>query len=165
MRYDLETVKLEILNAPEGSRFYIGCDSRRYRKNNQFWASYASVFIIHLGGKHGCKVFGKVEKERDFGNLKMRLMNEAYKATKMVMELEEYLIDKEFEVHLDINSNPKEKSYIAMKEAAGYVLGMAGVKPIFKPTAIAASCCADLFEAKDMGTNKATLARLDKKGV
>jgi len=160
MKYDIEVVKNEILTAEPNTKFYIGCDSRK----GKTWASYATVFIVHIGGNRGCRVYGRVERERDFGNLRMRLLNEAYKATGMVMELQEYLVDKDFSVHLDINSNPNEKSHIAMKEAAGYVLGMTGIKPIFKPEAMAASCCADLFEAKSLGVNKTKLARLDRIG-
>lgn len=164
MKYDTQRVINEIMKAPKNTKFYIGCDSRRYRRNKQYYASYATVFVIHLEGKKGCKVFGKIEKEIDYGNLKMRLLNEAYKAVAMYSELEEYLLGSNLEIHMDINSNPSEKSHIAMKEAAGYVLGTTGISPTFKPDAMAASCCADLFECKDLGLNKTALSRLSKKG-
>lgn len=152
MIYEEDVIREEIANAEPGTKFYFGCDSRRYQnKKKEWWISFATVIVVHLNGKNGCRVYGLVEKERDYsGSMRMRLVREAHKVTEMVMRFEEDMIlnDIEFEVHLDINSDPTEKSNIAMKEAGGYILGMLGVRPLFKPEAWAASCGADAFEYK-----------------
>lgn len=153
MKYEEEVIRREIEEAEAGTRFYFGCDSRRYKnKKNEWWISFATVIVVHIGGKHGCRVYGLVEKERDYsGSMRMRLVREAHKAAEMAMRFEEDLIlnDIDFEIHLDINSDPKEgKSNVAMKEAAGYILGVLGVRPLFKPDAWAASHGADAFEYK-----------------
>ena len=154
MKYDEDTVRQELAAAPPNTRVYFGCDSRRYkRKNGEWWVSFATVIVIHLSGRHGCRVFGLLERERDYtGSMKMRLLKEVQKAVEMVLRFEEDLIlgDLEYEVHLDINSDVRCKSNVAMKEALGYVLGTVGVTPLFKPDAFASSCAADCFEYKDI---------------
>lgn len=152
MRYSEEAVRNEIINAESGTKIYFACDSRRYKnRKNEWWISFATVVVIHLGGRCGCRVYGLIEKERDYsGSMKMRLVREAHKATDIALKFEEDLIlyDVPFEIHLDINSDKNCKSNIALKEAAGYVLGVLGVEPLFKPNALAASSCADVFELK-----------------
>lgn len=153
MLYNKEKVSEEIQNAPAGSKVYFGCDSRRYkRKNGEWWISYTNVIVIHLAEAHGCRVFGIVEKERDYsGSMKLRLVREAQKAVEMVLAHEDDIIlgDVEYEVHLDVNSDDKFKSNVVLKEVFGYVIGMTGVEPLFKPDAFAASCAADVFEYKE----------------
>ena len=153
MKYDEDKVREEIAAAPAGTKVYFGCDSRRYkRKNGEWWASYATVIVLHISGSKGCRVFGLLERERDYsGSMKMRLLKEVHKAVEMVLRFEEDLIlnDIEYEVHLDINSDAGCKSNVAMKEALGYVLGTVGIRPLFKPDAFASSCAADCFEYKD----------------
>jgi predicted RNase H-related nuclease YkuK (DUF458 family) len=46
------------------------------------------------------------------------------------------------EIHADINTNPQFKSYDALKDSMGYILGM-GFNIKVKPEAFASSCCAD----------------------
>lgn len=154
MKYDEDTVRQELADAPPGTRVYFGCDSRRYkRKNGEWWASYATVIVLHIAGQHGCRVFGLLEREQDYtGSMKFRLLKEVQKVVEMVLKFEEDLIlnDLDYEVHLDINSDVKCKSNVAMKEALGYVLGTVGITPLFKPDAFASSCAADCFEYKDI---------------
>lgn len=154
MKYDESKVRHELSVAPKGTKVYFGCDSRRYkRKNGEWWISFATVIVIHIEGSKGCRVFGLLERERDYsGNMKMRLLKEVQKAVDMVLRFEEDLIlnDLEYEIHLDINTDINCKSNVAMKEAAGYVLGTIGIRPLFKPDAFASSCAADCFEYKDV---------------
>jgi len=155
MRYDESLVRQEMTEAPPNTKVYFGTDSRRYKrkKSGEWWVSYATVIVLHLEGSKGCRVFGLVEQERDYsGSMKMRLLKEVHKVVEMVLRFEEDLIlnDLEYEVHLDINSDEKCKSNVAMKEALGYVLGTVGVRPLFKPEAFASSCAADCFEYKDI---------------
>jgi predicted RNase H-related nuclease YkuK (DUF458 family) len=55
------------------------------------------------------------------------------------------LLDKhkvELEVHAALNTDPEFPSYIGLKEAMGYILGMGFVFKA-KPDAFASTCCAD----------------------
>ena len=46
---------------------------------------------------------------------------------------------------MDIASDPKWESNVAMADAKGYVMGVTGRVPEFKPYALAASFAADLY--------------------
>ena len=145
---ELEEIKEFLVNVEEHSKIYLGCDSIKYKKGATWYARYTTVVVVHMGGKHGCRVFGYSERERDYDPNKakprMRLMNEAYKVTSLYMELAEELEEfEEVEIHLDINPNKKHNSSIVINEATGYVMGMTGKEAKAKPDAFAASYCAD----------------------
>jgi hypothetical protein len=101
---------------------------------------------------HGSKVFGasvrlpdygKVIKSGKIANLKVRLMQEVAFALEAFENIHEAIGDRPFEIHLDINSRPECESNVARSEARGYVLGVSGKEPEFKPYALAASFAAD----------------------
>jgi predicted RNase H-related nuclease YkuK (DUF458 family) len=75
-------------------------------------------------------------------------MLEAYEVSKLYLELVELLPDAPMEVHLDINPDEAYGSSCAAKQAAGYIQGVCMVEPVLKPSAWAASTCADLFNKK-----------------
>jgi len=52
-------------------------------------------------------------------------------------------LDKEMEIHLDINPDVKHGSSCVVNEAVGYIRGMCNVVPLIKPNAFAASFAAD----------------------
>lgn len=144
-KLELDVIKKAILSSSGSTSILIGCDSQKFydsRKKLKM-ASYARVVVIHKDSKHGCEVYGDVQKEVDYGNLRMRLMRECQIATDLACELVEVIGDRHLAVHLDINSDNKEASFVAMKEAAGYVRGMLGIDATFKPDALAASYAAD----------------------
>lgn len=147
---DLQKIANFINQQPEGTRVYIGCDSERIKKRGVWYADYISVVVVHIGGKHGCKVFGKVDRQRDFDQKvskpKMRLMTEVYKASELYLSLAPLLDLVEMEVHLDINPDEKYGSSCAVTEAIGYIKGTCNVVPFVKPQAWAASTCADRFK-------------------
>jgi predicted RNase H-related nuclease YkuK (DUF458 family) len=58
-------------------------------------------------------------------------------------QLEELLLDREVEVHLDINEDEMYGSNVAMSAAKGYVVGVTGRPVQIKPNAFAASYAAD----------------------
>jgi|TARA_R110000851_G_scaffold230898_5_gene383708 predicted RNase H-related nuclease YkuK (DUF458 family) len=144
---EIEEIKEFLVNVEEDTKIYLGCDSVKYKKGGTWYARYTTVIIVHLGGRHGSRVFGYTESERDYDPNKtkprMRLMNESYKVVGLYMELAEELEDFECEIHLDINSNPEHNSNLVIKEAVGYVMGMTGIDAKSKPEAFAASHCAD----------------------
>jgi hypothetical protein len=148
------------------TKIYFGCDSVRTRKNGRWYATYATVFIVHINGKNGCRLFSHMSTEPDYdvkiSRPKMRMMKEVQKVcelyTQMIPYIEECaeltededgnIVLNEFEisVHLDINLDPQHGSSCAAKEAAGYVLGMTGLPASqvkFKPESFASSFGAD----------------------
>ena len=157
--FDYEEIKRYIEGCSPESVIMIGCDSVRKESHGSAWATYATVICIRrASGKgkdvmyHGCKVFGARVRMRDYGkvvksgklaNLKTRLLQEVTFALEAFAGISDVIEDRPFEIHLDINSRPDAESNIAMSEAKGYVLGVTGREPEFKPTALAASFAAD----------------------
>jgi predicted RNase H-related nuclease YkuK (DUF458 family) len=132
--------------SPE-TKIYIGADSEKLLINGVWFADYTLAVVVHIDGKHGCKIFGEVQRERDYDQKKnrprMRLMNEVYKIAELYQKLHDVLEDREVEVHLDINPNEMHGSSCVINEAVGYIRGMCNVIPMVKPRAFAASYCAD----------------------
>ncbi len=149
-KINLEEVREYISNQKPESKIYIGCDSERIIINNVWYADYVTAIVVHIDGKHGCKLFGEVHRERDFDQKqnkpRYRLMNEVYKASEMYLKLADVLVDREVEVHLDINPNEMHGSNCVINEAIGYIRGTCNVIPMIKPHAFAASYAADRFK-------------------
>lgn len=146
--FDLEKVKEFIRNTSETTSVYIGADSERYRGRNDHWfADYTVAVVVHLDSSRGCKVFGKVDSERDFDNRHdrpaTRLMNEVYRAAQMYLDLIDAIGDRHCEVHLDINPDEMHGSSCVIQQATGYIRGMCGFTPKVKPEAFSASYAAD----------------------
>lgn len=131
------------------TKIYIGCDSERLLVNNMWHADYITVVVIHVNGNNGCKIFGAVDRERDYekhsNKPRMRLMNEVYRAANLYLELSK-VIENDIEVHLDINPNEMYNSSIVINEAVGYIRGMCNVIPMVKPRSFAASYAADRYK-------------------
>lgn len=139
----LKELKEAIIASSAKTKIYVGCDSKRARSGK---VKYATVVILHIDGKHGGKLYSFIDDEMDYSPAhkpKMRLITEAYKAVDVANEIMAEVGTREFELHLDLNSNPKYKSSAALKEAVGYVMGMLSIQPKFKPEAWAASTAAD----------------------
>ena len=146
--FDLEKVKEFIRNTSDTTSIYIGADSERYRgRNDQWYADYTVAIVIHMDSSRGCKVFGKVDSERDFDNRHdrpaTRLMNEVYRAAQMYLDLIDAIGDRHCEVHLDINPDEMHGSSCVIQQATGYIRGMCGFTPKVKPEAFSASYAAD----------------------
>lgn len=129
------------------TKIYIGADSERFAIGGVWYADYTLAIVIHYGGNRGCKIFGEIQRERDFDQQKdkprMRLMNEVYKIADLYLKLADVLEDRHVEVHLDINPNEHHGSSCVINEATGYIRGMCNVVPMVKPNAFAASYAAD----------------------
>jgi predicted RNase H-related nuclease YkuK (DUF458 family) len=149
-KLNLNEVKEFIGNQSPQTKVYIGCDSERVMINNEWWADYILAIVVHIDGKHGCKLFGEVIRERDFDQKqnrpRMRLMNEVYKVSDLYLRLADVIIDREVEVHLDINPSELHGSNCVINEAIGYIRGTCNVIPMIKPKAFAASYAADRFK-------------------
>jgi len=147
MKINLEEVKEFISKQSQETKIYIGCDSERFRIGNVWYADYILAIVVHIDGKHGCKLFGEIQRERDYDQKvnkpRYRLMNEAYKISELYLKLFDVLEDKEVEVHLDINPSEMYGSNCVINEAIGYIRGTCNVIPMVKPNAFAASYAAD----------------------
>lgn len=146
--FDLEEVREFIRQSSGSTSVYIGADSERYRGSDEQWyADYTVAVVVHIDGSRGCKVFGKVDSERDFDRRHdrpaTRLMNEVYRAAQMYLDLIEAIGDRHCEVHLDINPDEMHGSSCVIQQATGYIRGMCGFPPKVKPEAFSASYAAD----------------------
>jgi predicted RNase H-related nuclease YkuK (DUF458 family) len=129
------------------TKIYLGCDSVRYVKKNRKMARFATVAIVHMNGKNGCRIFSNISKEPDYdlkaNRPKMRMMKEVQKVCELYVQIAPFIDEFDVEIHLDINTDPRHGSNCAANEAAGYVLGMTGIQPKLKPQSWAASFGAD----------------------
>ena len=145
--FDLEEVKVYIRNTSPQTRIYIGADSERVKVDGVWYADFCTAVVVHIDGSRGCKIFGKVERERDYDQKmsrpQMRMMTECYKAAEMYLALTDVLLDREVEIHLDLNTDEAHGSNCALASAVGYIRGMCNIVPKVKPDAPAASFCAD----------------------
>lgn len=143
----LEEAKQAIMESSPTSSVYIGCDSVRFKKNGKWFARYATVVVLHMNSRNGCKLFYKEDVLPDFGrkteSLTQRLLSEAHFAIEVATQIIEVIGDRHLEIHLDINPDPLHKSNQAAVQASGYVLGVTGIKPMIKPEAFAAMFAAD----------------------
>jgi uncharacterized protein len=144
---NIEEVKNFILEQSPETKIYLGADSERFSIGNDWYADYTLAIVVHINGNNGCKIFGEVQRERDYDQKKsrprMRLMNEVYKVAELYNKLHEVLEDRDVQIHLDINPNEMHGSSCVINEATGYIRGMCNVIPMVKPQAFAASYCAD----------------------
>ena len=138
-----EEAKQAIIDSSPQSSVYIGCDSIRYKKKNQWYARYSTVVILHMDSKKGCRLFHESVDMPDYGNLKQRLMTEVQLAVATASEIIEVIGNRHMEIHLDLNPSPNHKSNIAVKEAIGWVRGSFGFDPMIKPESFAATHAAD----------------------
>lgn len=146
-KINIDEVKAFIEKQSPETKIYIGGDSERLAIGRDWYADYTLAVVVHIDGNNGCKIFGEVQRERDFDQKKskprMRLMTEVYKIAELYLKLAEVLEGRDVQVHLDINPNEIHGSSCVINEAVGYIRGTCNVVPIVKPNAFAASYCAD----------------------
>ena len=148
---NIDEVKEFIMAQSPETKVYIGGDSERFLLGKDWYADYIMVVVVHINGNNGCKIFGEVQRERDWDQKRdkprMRLMNEVYKIAELYLKLHDVLEDREVQVHLDINPNEMHGSSCVINEAVGYIKGMCNVVPMVKPKAFAASYAADRYKS------------------
>ena len=148
---NIDEVRDFILAQTPETKVYIGGDSERFLIGKDWYADYIMVVVVHINGNNGCKIFGEVQRERDWDQKRdkprMRLMNEVYKIADLYLKLHDVLEDREVQVHLDINPNEMHGSSCVINEAVGYIKGMCNVVPMVKPKAFAASYAADRYKS------------------
>lgn len=150
----------EILNllteVSSNTKVYLGCDSIAYKKGKNhdgkpiWYGKFATVLIVHIDGRHGCRIFRHIDHEQVFDDKKNRpqdrLMKEVYRTSALYCQLRNLIDGFETEIHLDINPNKEHGSSCVVSQATGYILGTCGVNEDqvkVKPDAFAASFGAD----------------------
>ena len=150
-KLDLNEVREFIEAQSPETKIYIGCDSERMKIDKVWYADYITAIVVHINGNNGCKLFGEVVRERDYDQKqsrpRYRLMNEVYKVSELYLRLADVLVDRNVEVHLDINPNEMTGSSCVINEAIGYIKGTCNVIPLVKPQAFAASYAAERLKS------------------
>lgn len=146
-KMNIEEVKEYIRKQSPSTKIYIGADSVRFKDGRNWYADYTLAVVVHVDGRHGCKIFGEVQREPDYDQKKnkpaVRLMNEVYKVSELFQSLIDVLEDRYVEVHLDINPDERYGSSCVVQQAIGYIKGTCNIVPMVKPNAFAASYAAD----------------------
>lgn len=146
-KMNIEEVKDFIRKQSPSTKIYIGADSVRFKLDKAWYADYTLAVVVHVDGRHGCKIFGEVQRELDYEHKKskpaVRLMNEVYKVSELFQSLIDVLEDRHVEVHLDINPDERYGSSCVVQQAIGYIKGTCNIIPMVKPNAFAASYAAD----------------------
>ena len=155
-RFDIAEVRAAIEAASDTTKIFIGVDSERFKRCGIYYADYISAVVLHIDGCKGGQIFADVTTEKDYDN-KMsrpftRMMTEVHKAAELYLQLEDVLIGKDFEIHLDINPDDQHGSSCALQQAIGYIRGTCNVTPFVKPESWAASHVAD--RARELGLTK-----------
>ena len=150
-KLDIDQVAEFIRAQTPETRIYLGCDSERVKIDGVWHADYVLAIVVHINGNNGCKLFGEVQRERDWDQKasrpSLRLMTEVYKVSELYLKLAEVLEGREVEVHLDINPDEMHGSSCVISQAIGYIKGVCNVIPFVKPEAFAASYAADRFKS------------------
>ena len=150
-KLDIDQVAEFIRAQTPETKIYLGCDSERVKIEGKWYADYVLAIVVHINGNNGCKLFGEVQRERDWDQRasrpSTRLMTEVYKVSELYLKLEEVLDGREVEVHLDINPDEMYGSSCVISQAVGYIKGVCNVIPFVKPDAFAASYAADRFKS------------------
>lgn len=138
-------IKREKLN--DNTKIYIGVDSQAFKRNNEWFADYYMVVVVHKNGRNGCKLFYEKITERDYSDNRkkptFRLMQEAYKAAELYSRICDVIIDYEVEIHLDLNPNKRYASSAVVNQAMGYIRASCNLTPLIKPDSWAATHAAD----------------------
>lgn len=144
-KFDIDYIK-EFIHKYEDARIYLGVDSQRGRKGK---ICFAMVVVVHYNGCNGAKVFHDITydkvKDAKLSRPFNRMMKEVEMVTELYTKLEDVLIDRDFEIHLDVNPLEGTGSNVAYGAAKGMIWGIVGVEPVCKPAAFAATCAADKF--------------------
>ncbi len=117
----------------------VGTDSQKKRSYTEF----ATVIVILRIGFGGQMLIRKM-RYPNFNEIHSRLQKEVTLSIETAYNLHQYIekYNIPIEIHADINSNPKYKSYTSLNSAYGYAVGM-GFEFKCKPDAFASTCCAN----------------------
>lgn len=137
-----------IRKSSEASSVYIGADSVRFKRgfnkdgSDKWFATYATVIVVHKDSSKGAKVFYTIETLPDYGQIRTRLLTEVQMSLDAFEGIKDAVGGRHLEIHLDVNPDPKHASNVVANEASGWVKGLGLVAKI-KDEAWAASTAAD----------------------
>jgi predicted RNase H-related nuclease YkuK (DUF458 family) len=66
LKLDIDEVREFIQAQSPSTKVYIGADSERFKLGGQWSADYTLAVVVHIDGRHGCKIFGEVQRELDY---------------------------------------------------------------------------------------------------
>lgn len=144
----VNAIREAIRNSSQETKIYLGSDSKVIKVDgNNITFRLATVVVLHLNGKNGCRVLGvntvrtviDANKSKPFA----RMLAETYETLELYEDIKDCIAGRHFEIHLDINPNESHGSSVAVKAASGIIQGVTMIKPKLKPFAFAASCAAD----------------------
>lgn len=153
IEFDVEEIATAIRNSSPTTAIYIGCDSKVYSDKDTKKIAFATVVIVHRDGSHGAKIYKSISTGYKM-EMKQRLMKEVELAIEIGYKLLDDIGDRPFQIHLDVNPDPRYASNAVVREATGYVLGMFGFPPILKPDAWASSSVSDRWAVKEAKKRK-----------
>lgn len=137
--FNYEEIGNLIRTTSDETSVYVGSDSQI----NGSVTDMVTVIIVHFDSKHGSKIFHIWGRENRRLSMRERLWREVYASSQAANGIVDYVGMRHMEVHLDLNPNPRHKSYSIIKEAINYVGGM-GFEVRTKPhSAFAATYAAD----------------------
>ena len=153
MAIDLKEVDTFLQACSDETKIYLGCDSRVfYNHARDRMVNYTLAVVVHIDGCRGGKLFydNIIERDRSPNRRKpsVRLMTEVYKVSELYLRMIDEVdscIEKDIEIHLDVNPKREYKSSAIISEALGYIRGVCQVDAKVKPEAWAASTVADAF--------------------
>jgi predicted RNase H-related nuclease YkuK (DUF458 family) len=140
---ELKEIFAFIDDNPE-AKIFLGADSQRSKHKK---VKFVTVLVVYQKDKS--KIFKDVCYEK-ITDAKLsrpfnRMMREVMLVTELYTILEDVLIERDFEVHLDVSPDESNGSNVAYGAARGMVWGIVGVEAVCKPDSWAASHCADRF--------------------
>jgi predicted RNase H-related nuclease YkuK (DUF458 family) len=148
---DIDVLREYVQAQGPNTKIYFGADSERVNVAGTWMVDYLLVVVVHIDGCHGAKVFGEIQRDRDYDRKlarpKMRLMTEVMKIAELYLKCADFIEDYHVELHLDLNPLEIHGSSCAVQEAIGYIKGVCNISPRIKPDSWAASICADRLKS------------------
>lgn len=135
----LDEMIAEIGRASPESSIYVGTDSIRAGRD---YTRFCRVVVLHFDSRHGARYWVDGWREYKKMGIREKLLKEVHYSVEMALQLVDAVGERNFEVHLDVNPDPKWESNIVHDEAMGYVSAH-GLVPQGKPGGIAAYMVAD----------------------
>jgi len=136
---EIKYVKNYLKNYPE-TKIVVGTDSEQYKK----YTNYVTV-IGMIKPRKGVHIIYKSKRTKKIKDIFSRLWNEIEYSRLVADDLEKHINNTEKKIitlHIDINNNKKEKSYIVHDSAVGYLKGL-GYNVESKPNGWIATKAAD----------------------
>ena len=62
MKINIQNVRDFLSVQSSDTKIYIGVDSTRINSGEKWFADYTAVIVVHIDGKHGCKIFGETQE-------------------------------------------------------------------------------------------------------